>query len=460
MAKYVHKRPDSSKFQFVLRVPSELVHRYPKPVIRKSLETSDPVVAMKRGDIEFARCQAEFARMRGNGDMTPAEVQTLAIATAKELGNLESSEDYFNGKLHAWAKLQGFEDYSQFEHLPAFQDNTFLDQVDREALRILQAGDQHGARMSDALKAYFAGHEKASDLSFKARVERDWKTLTDTTGDILVRQLTRKHANAWRDAELARGLKTDSVKRNANSIRAVISAAVRELELDGFTNPFDDLRIAGAGKDASTRKTPSALELKAISDTFGQDDSLPALIICMQLGTGTRIAEISGLALEDVLLDAETPHIRIQPRSWRTLKTDASQRDVPLVGVALEAAKKAAALAKGKDALFPVYAHERGADTASATVNKRLKPWGITSHGFRHGMKDLLREVDCPEPLQREIQGHSLNDPADGYGKGPSLTKKAGWLSKALALVTNAKPKTGLSAVVSPPIAPASEVAA
>ena len=36
-------------------------------------------------------------------------------------------------------------------------------------------------------------------------------------------------------------------------------------------------------------------------------------------------------------------------------------------------------------------------------------------------MKDLLREVDCPEPLQREIQGHSLNDPADGYGKGPSL---------------------------------------
>lgn len=30
MAKYVHKRPDSSKFQFVLRVPSELVQRYPK----------------------------------------------------------------------------------------------------------------------------------------------------------------------------------------------------------------------------------------------------------------------------------------------------------------------------------------------------------------------------------------------------------------------------------------------
>jgi integrase len=460
MAKYVHKRPDSSKYQFVLRVPSELVHRYPKAIIRKSLETSDPAVAMKRGEAEFARYQAEFARLRGDQGMTSAEVQTLAVATAKELGTLAASEDYFDGKLQAWAKRQGFEDHSQFEHLPAYQDNTFLDQVDREALRMLQGGEQHGARLSDALKAYFAGHEKASDLQFKARVERDWKTLTESTGDILVRQLARKHANAWRDNELARGLKTDSVKRNSNSIRAVISAAIRELELDGFTNPFDDLRIAGAGKDASTRKTPSALELKGIADKFSQDDSLPALIICMQLGTGTRIAEISGLAHEDVLLDAETPHIRIQPRSWRTLKTEASQRDVPLVGAALEAAKRAVALAKGKDALFPIYAHERGADTASATVNKRLKNWGITSHGFRHGMKDLLREVDCPEPLQREIQGHSLNDPADGYGKGPSLTKKAEWLSKALALVTNAKPKTGLSTAVSRPTAPATEAAA
>ena len=149
MAKYVHKRPDSSKFQFVLRVPSELVHRYPKAIIRKSLETSDPAVAMKRGDAEFARYQAEFARLRGDEGMTPAEVQTLAVATAKDLGTLEASEDYFDGKLQAWAKRQGFEHHSQFEHLPAYQDNTFLDQVDREALRMLRGGEQHGAPLSD-----------------------------------------------------------------------------------------------------------------------------------------------------------------------------------------------------------------------------------------------------------------------------------------------------------------------
>ncbi len=462
MAKYVQKRSDSSQFQFVLRVPQDLLHRYPKSPIRYSLKTADPALAAKRGDAAYARHQAEFARLRGDSTLTPAQLNTLALEKAKELGSLkyDDAQDYFQDKLHAWARKQGFEDVSQFEHLPEYRDDTYLDKVDREALRILKADEQNGARLADALRVYFAGHEKASDTKLRARIERDWKTLTDMTGNILVRELSRKHANAWRDAELARSLKTDSVKRNSNSIRAVISAAIRELELDGYTNPFDDLRIANVGKDATTRKTPSALELKAIAAAFDQDDSLPALIIRMQLGTGTRIAEITGLGLDDVVLDGDTPHIRIRPRSWRTLKTDSSQRDVPLVGFALEAAKRAAALAKGKSALFPLYAQERGPDTASATINKRLKPWGITSHGFRHGMKDLLREVDCPEPLQREIQGHSLNDPADGYGKGPSLAKKAAWLSKALALVTNAQPGPSASVVTGQTIAQALEVAA
>jgi len=257
MTKYVHKRPDSSQLQFVLRVPEDLLHRYPKSPIRYSLKTADPVLAAKRGEAAYARHQAEFARLRGDSTLTPAQLNTLALEKAKELGSLQydDAQDYFQDKLHAWARKQGFQDVSQFEHLPEYRDDTYLDKVDREALRILKANEQIGARLSDALRVYFAGHEKASDAKHRARVERDWKTLTDMTGDILVRELSRKHANAWRDAELARGLKTDSVKRNSNSIRAVISAAIPELELDGYGNPFDGLRIAGMGKDAATRKT-------------------------------------------------------------------------------------------------------------------------------------------------------------------------------------------------------------
>ena len=157
MAKYVQKRPDSTQWQFVLRVPSDLLHRYPKSVIRKSLKTSDPATAARRGDAEFARFQAEFARLRGDSTLSPAQLHTLALEKAKELGSLQhdDAQDYFQDKLHAWARKQGFEDVSQFEHLPEYRDDTYLDKVDREALRILKANEQNGARLADALRVYF-----------------------------------------------------------------------------------------------------------------------------------------------------------------------------------------------------------------------------------------------------------------------------------------------------------------
>lgn len=40
MASYLYQRGET--FHFRLRVPQELHDRYPKPVIRKSLKTTDP----------------------------------------------------------------------------------------------------------------------------------------------------------------------------------------------------------------------------------------------------------------------------------------------------------------------------------------------------------------------------------------------------------------------------------
>jgi hypothetical protein len=83
MAKYVHKRPDSSQFQFVLRVPEDLLHRYPKSPIRYSLKTDDPVLAAKRGEAAYARHQAEFARLRGDSTLIPEVYQGRSAFIAK-----------------------------------------------------------------------------------------------------------------------------------------------------------------------------------------------------------------------------------------------------------------------------------------------------------------------------------------------------------------------------------------
>ncbi len=53
--------------------------------------------------------------------------------------------------------------------------------------------------------------------------------------------------------------------------------------------------------------------------------------------TGARPSEIVGLLPEDIFLNAPVPYIAIMDRKGRPLKTKHSEREIPLVGYALEA---------------------------------------------------------------------------------------------------------------------------
>ncbi len=435
MAKYLYVRPSGIHY-FQLRIPAELADRFPSADIRKSLGTRDPKIAVREADRLYKSYQAEFARMRGDEALSASEFQTRAHQVAKTLGSLEFSADYFDDKLTTWARANGFKHREQFEDLEFVEQDLYLDPVDREALRILRRGDQKEKLLSDALTKYAETHKNADNERKMERPKRDWQSLIKVTGDVPIRSITRQNAHTWVKSELARGLLSTSVARAKNNISAIFNVAIQELELKGVANPFHRLPIPNLGKDAVKRKVPSAHELHSILAAIKTDDSLAALIIRMQLGTGTRITEISQLATADVKLDAEVPFIDIKERAWGTVKNDiTTPRQVPLVGHVLDAAKVAVKLAGNAEALFACYARERGGDAANATVNKRLAPWGMTSHGFRHAIKDLLRESDCPEAIQKEIMGHSVNESAANYGTGYSLQKKAERLTKALALI-------------------------
>ena len=59
------------------------------------------------------------------------------------------------------------------------------------------------------------------------------------------------------------------------------------------------------------------------------------VLIYVLIETGARMSEICNLMPEDIKLAHEIPHISIKPRQNRELKTPDSERDIPLVGVAL-----------------------------------------------------------------------------------------------------------------------------
>ena len=143
-----------------------------------------------------------------------------------------------------------------------------------------------------------------------------------------------------------------------------------------------------------------------------------------------RLSEAAGLATEDIVLDADIPHVIIRPHPWRRLKTKGSERTLPLVGCSLWAAKRAVEASQHYPHLF-----EKGctANSASAALNKWLKQTigdGYVMHSFRHSMRDRLRAVNCPSEMIDQIGGWSKRSVGKGYGEGYSASSIMNFMQK------------------------------
>lgn len=410
-------------FQFHLRVPQALLEHYGKDCIRKSLGTSDINEATRKAEDEARKYKAEFKLLTEGKPITPQDVATAGRMLAEQYDqNFEAFIDhviepaktkYAAGDEEAYADAHP-SDYLKPEQLQAWQ----------------LLANPNAFKLSDALKLYFKVHQRGAEELFIIKTSRDWNALVGLVGDIHFEKLSRTHARDFVDHLTKKGNKTGTIRRTLNTLRAITRTAITELELTK-NDPFQSIKIQGEGKDKEQAKTPSPAEIEEIVHTFrGKMSATTSLMILMQTELGTRIGEVSGLGIDDVFLDHEIPHVYFRDRPWRSLKTDESERRVPVVGLALEALKLAVKLPRKGQGLFDSYAKPRGNDAASAAVNKNLQKWGITSHSFRHAMKDRLREVGCPKDIRDAIQGHTSGDVADTYGQGFSLKKMQEWLSK------------------------------
>jgi integrase len=147
--------------------------------------------------------------------------------------------------------------------------------------------------------------------------------------------------------------------------------------------------------------------------------------------TGMRLAEGVGLLTSDIKLEEEVPYIKLRRHPWRSLKTKGSERDIPLVGASLWAAKRV--VQNGHEFAFPIYTNSAkcSANSASAALNKWLKsraPSGCVIHLFRHSLRDRLREVECPPDIADAIGGWSGSGIGEQYGSGHALSSKVKYL--------------------------------
>ena len=253
---------------------------------------------------------------------------------------------------------------------------------------------------------------------WKAAKKRAVEILVEQRGDKALHQLTRDDALAfadwWEERVINEGIGAGTANKNISHIGGMIRAVNKRLKL-GLDDVFAGTRIEG-GRDGQRAPLP----VEFIRDVILAPGKLDDLndeardVVYAVMETGARPSEIVNLTAQRIVLDAEIPYIRIRAEG-RLLKTDHSERDIPLVGLALEAMKR-------HPEGFPRY-FDKGSSLSATLMkhfsNRELLPTAKHKiYSFRHSFKDRLKAVEAPEELIDEMMGHRTDKPqyGDGYG--------------------------------------------
>lgn len=432
--KYVFSRGNTTFYQRA--VPTDLRSRYPGANVKVNLATTDPIKVARMVDKLNRKYEAEWEGLRAAPDSSPDALKAHARDFLKAWGLEPGSPDNHPQAIellhnHIDSRRAAYAEGDEEVYRSA-GDDEFLTPTELMAGRLLH-GAQHDT-ITDALEVYLERNTRKGNEKFETYARRAFATLVAACGDKDVKAFTRADAHLFVSKALEGGNKTTTVKRRVNSFRAVWSAYARE-KAHGLHNPWERLPIQGHGEDATKRKPFTQDQLKALWLACRERDDDMRWIAAMLLDTGARLAEVAGLALDDIKLNDPVPHIHIQPHPWRSVKTKLA-RAVPLHGAALWAAKRVVATAKeGQAFAFPRYTDATGcrATAASGALVKWVKGQGIDRviHELRHTMKDRLRAVQCQKTIMDGILGHIAKDVGDkDYGDGYNLPVKSEWLQK------------------------------
>ena len=413
LPRYVFRRANGS-FRYKRNVPLHLRALIGKATLYRQLGDSYkeamqnlPLVharieAMLEGEKEKSARDRSIEIIRGAlGD----EVADMVLANAvPEYSEIEDALNELGKALHK-------------QKLPSeIVEQVYSGKLRQEVITLETVLKDYVAYKSDTPKA---------EKEITQRVERLRKDMQHIYGKqklkyVSLSDISRQDANDLRDYLLSR-VSANSAVRMLGVVRTAINHAIVEHSLN-IPNVFTNLRIKGAGASKLDRLPLSDTQIVHLEPAYSNDTTAWALFVCLR-DTGCRVSEIAGLRVKDCDTDKEC--LIISPTPWRTLKTNNSQRSVPLSPEAIKALEE---VSQGKDPeapLFPQYAKERGGDNCSAMLMKRFRTVitdkKLTMHSLRHRIKDKLRNTGCPEAISMAILGHGSNTVAANYGSGYAL---------------------------------------
>ncbi|WP_312414185.1 tyrosine-type recombinase/integrase [Shinella sp.] len=439
VSKYVDRQPNGI-YRYYRRVPAEVLVKQGLPkdasrFLKKSLKTKIHKEALERAEgIHRATNTLWRTIAAGNDNATAIEQYENAVKAAQSLGFT----------------------YRPVADLPAVNDDEALARLNaaranRQSRTVVQGvtgtAPSPDPRISDIWdlyekynKAGLTGLSPRQLAKHKVSRIRAINYLKDELKDAKLSEITRNDVLRFRDwwiekiaagAKLSDGrtkesLKAYSANRSFSDIKGMLTVIDDALHTN-FRLAWDKVRL----KETNATKLDKRLPFPAlwVQDRILAAGALDNLnedarhIIYIMAETGMRLGEVCNLRRQDIRLDDDVPHVEVAERTDRRQKTDYSIRRVPLVGIALWAAKQ-------HPNGFPRYADK--ADSASAIINKILAKNGLrptekhTVYSLRHTFQDRIENADASDRMQADLMGHEFGRPT--YGDGAEMKRRQEFL--------------------------------
>lgn len=437
VSKYVQQQP-SGVYRYYRRVPQEVLAKTGgAPHLKKSLKTKNHKEALEKAEeIHKQTNKLWMTIASGNDNTSTIEQYERAVKAAQSLG--------FTYKPVAEVAASPTDEV---------EDRTvvavrYIDSSVSIARGVTGTAPDPSPRISNIWELYekynkagLTGMSPRQTSKHKVSRERAIKYLQDLLQDAKLADITRNDVLRFRDwwiDKIAKGskssdgkekasLKAYSANRSFSDIKGMLTVIDDALHTN-YRTAWDKVRLKETNATKLDKRMPFPVEW--VRDVILKEGALDNLnevarhIVYIMAETGMRLGEVCNLRPQDIRLDDEVPHVEVAERVDRRQKTDYSIRRIPLVGVALWAAKQ------HPDG-FSRYADK--ADSASAIINKIMDKNGLrptarhTVYSLRHTFQDRIENAEASDRMQADLMGHEFGRPT--YGDGAEMKRRRDFLS-------------------------------
>lgn len=441
------------KWYYQRLVPGRFAHIDPRARVRYSLRTSSIEIARLRRDAlaeadlnYWTALAVEAAENDGVSDATlraedhrykAAQTRALAYGFTYKPATVLAREFEVEKKVTRLLERVEFIENAKDTKgkTPAAETQSILGGVSKPKRRKKKVSQAFQLYLDKIAFDEVAKKSEKQRYSWQKTKKTSINYFIDVIGDVPMEDITREMATSYRSWWIERMLPGDEQDKpaKANTANRHIGN-MRRLYEDYFTyigqeerlNPFRKMFFKSTGEDSKVPPFEDDwVRSKVLQPGLFADlnDEL-RLMIYILIETGARTSEICNLRPENIHLECDVPYIAIRPKG-RELKTHTSRRDLPLVGVALEAMRHAP---QG----FPRY-QDKG-ELVSANLMKAFRQRDLfptpdhVIYSFRHAFEDRMLEVGVDYGMRCYLMGHKNTRP--DYGKKGSLEYRRDLLLK------------------------------